>query len=162
MNAAMLQPSRTAGSLETSTMSGREEMKTPKSTQLTIPTSSALPPPHILLFAADVYFRYCYNHPYSLFHEARFRHRLVNGEIPEYLVWAFLASARRFSTIPHHHFEGGDSVGAFAKRSWETFNVPWDGPKTGEEALSILQTVIILVTVEHTGKWQNVPLVVDE
>lgn len=115
----------------------------------------ALPPPRILLFAADVYFKYCYNHPYSLFHEGRFRQRLTAGEVPEYLVWAFLASSRRFSTIPHRQFEGGDSVGSLAKRSWETFNVPWDGPKDGEEALAIMQTVILLVCVEHTGKWKS-------
>lgn len=165
MTTAMLRSSQPVVPLETPIHPSCEEMKTPRSTQPSTNASShvnvtaplakpGLPPPHILLFAADVYFRYCYNNPYSLFHEDRFRQRLANGEIPEYLVWAFLASARRFSTIPHHHFEGGDTVGDLARRSWETFNVPWDGPETGEEALAILQTVVILVTVEHTGKWE--------
>jgi hypothetical protein len=160
MAAAMMQPSQPMIPLETPIQPSNDLTKctqtstnisSVRSTMIT-PSKPALPPSHILLFAADVYFRYCYNHPYSLFHEGRFRQRLAAGEIPEYLVWAFLASSRRFSTIPHHHFEGGDSVGSLAKRSWETFHVPWDGPKDGEEALAILQTVILLVNVEHTGK----------
>lgn len=160
MTAAMMQPSQPSVPIETP-ISRSNDLTTSTQTStnvsavrnaMIVPSKPALPPAHILLFAADVYFRYCYNHPYSLFHEGRFRQRLAAGQVPEYLVWAFLASSRRFSTIPHHRFEGGDSVGSLAKKSWETFNVPWDGPRDGEEALAILQTVVLLVNVEHTGK----------
>ncbi|KEF59065.1 uncharacterized protein A1O9_03908 [Exophiala aquamarina CBS 119918] len=159
MTAALMQPSQSLIPRETTILTSNEVTKciqpTSNISSIQSPMLAAskpvLPPAHILLFAADVYFKYCHNHPYSLFHEGRFRERLAAGEVPEYLVWAFLASSRRFSTIPHHHFEGGDSVGSLAKRSWETFNVPWDGPKDGEEALAIMQTVILLVCVEHTA-----------
>ena len=163
MTASMMQPTQRSVPLETAIQKRKDPAKSiqPSSAICEFPSSmpalskSEIPPTHVLLFAADVYFKYCYNHPYSLFHEGRFRQRLAAGEVPEYLIWAFLASSRRFSAIPHHHFEGGDSVGALAKRSWDTFNVPWDGPKNADEALAIMQTVILLVCVEHTGKWKS-------
>lgn len=114
-----------------------------------------LPSAHILLFAADVYFRFCHNQPYSLFHEGRFRQRLIAGSVPDYLTWAFLASARRFSSFPHRDFEGIDNVTALSRRAWETFPVPWQGPSNAEEALSIMQAIVLIVSVEHPGENAN-------
>lgn len=118
----------------------------------------ALPSKNVLIFAADIYFRFCYNQPYSLFHEERFRQRLSAGDVPEYLVWAFLASSRRFSALPNHEIEGGDSVSALAKNAWDSFIVPWAGPANAEDALSIMQTTVLLVSVEHTGKLESLDL----
>jgi hypothetical protein len=120
-------------------------------------SKSPLPPTHVLLAAADIYFRYCYNQPYSLFHEARFRQRLAAGQVKDFLVWAFLAASRRFSTLPHHDFEGGDTVSNLARKAAAAFVVPWSGPANADEALSVLQYTALMVTVEHTGEccWAN-------
>lgn len=110
------------------------------------------PPVHTLLFAADVYFRFCHNQPYSLFHEATFRQRLVNGEVPDHLVWALLAAARRFATLPELHPQLPDDPLGLAKLSWENLKLPWNGVKDDQEAVSVIQTIVLLVNTEHTCK----------
>src|SRR5687768_13322362 len=47
--------------------------------------------------AADLYFQYCYNQPYSLFHEQSFRQSLASQTLPDYLCLALMATASRFS-----------------------------------------------------------------
>lgn len=115
----------------------------------TQPSIASLPPTHTLLFAADVYFRFCHNQPYSLFHEATLRHRLSTGQTPVHLAWALLASARRFSTLPDIPESLSADPLTMAHLSWECMQLPWSGAKSDEEAVQVCQTIVLLVNVEH-------------
>lgn len=107
------------------------------------------PPIETLLFAADVFFRFCHNQPYSLFHEATFRQRLVSGELPSHLVWALLAAARRYSSLPNLQLNDPDDAQLYAKKAWECMKLPWNGGVSDEEVVPILQAIILIVNVEH-------------
>lgn len=60
----------------------------------------SLPPIDHIRSAADLYFRYCHNQPYSLFHESSLRHKIEVGEVPTHLLFALLASTVRYSSDP--------------------------------------------------------------
>ncbi|VUC32646.1 unnamed protein product [Clonostachys rosea] len=107
------------------------------------------PPVHTLLFAADVYFRFCHNQPYSLFHEATLRHRLASGQVPTYLAWAILAAARRFSSLPDLHESISEDPLSLTKLAWDSLDLPWEGAKNDQEAVAIIQTIVLLVNIEH-------------
>ncbi|KAH7268504.1 fungal-specific transcription factor domain-containing protein [Fusarium solani] len=107
------------------------------------------PPIETLLFAADVFFRFCHNQPYSLFHEATFRQRLVSGELRPHLVWALLAAARRYSSLPNLQLNDPDDAQFYAKKAWDCMKLPWSGGVSDEEVVPILQTIILIVNVEH-------------
>ncbi|KAJ4215041.1 hypothetical protein NW759_010070 [Fusarium solani] len=110
------------------------------------------PPIETLLFAADVFFRFCHNQPYSLFHEATFRQRLVSGELRPHLVWALLAAARRYSSLPNLQLNDPDDAQFYAKKAWDCMKLPWSGGVSDEEVVPILQTIILIVNVEHPCK----------
>lgn len=132
---------------------------TESSTLLDMPTAvpSALggfvqPPLHTLIFAADVYFRFYHNQPFSLFHEATFRKRLAAGELPEHQIWALLAVARRYSTLPDLQLSAVDDAICFAKRAWDCMKLPWSGAARLEEAVPVIQTILLIVSIELPGK----------
>ncbi|KAM5356874.1 hypothetical protein ACJ41O_003520 [Fusarium nematophilum] len=108
-----------------------------------------LPPIHTLLFAADVFFRFCHNQPYSLFHEETFRRRLVAGELPNHTVWALLAAARRYSSLPDLQLNASDDALFYAGKAWECLKLPWDGGMSDEEVVPVLQTIVLIVNIEH-------------
>ncbi|KAH7016758.1 fungal-specific transcription factor domain-containing protein [Ilyonectria destructans] len=108
-----------------------------------------LPPIHTLLFAADVYFRFCHNQPYSLFHEPTFRSRLVSGTLPAHLVWALLSAARRYSTLPYLYLKSEDDAMVYARRAWECLKLPWNGSVNDEEVIPVIQTIVLIVNTEH-------------
>lgn len=107
---------------------------------------------HTLLFAADVFFRFCHNQPYSLFHEATFRRRLAAAELPQHQVWALLAMARRYSSLPDLQLSASDDAIFYARRAWECIDLPWGGTARDEETVQIIQSIIIIVGIEHPGK----------
>ncbi|KAL2205948.1 hypothetical protein CC79DRAFT_1369386 [Sarocladium strictum] len=112
-------------------------------------SSSELPQLQTLLFAADVYFRFCHNQPYSIFHEETFRRRLTLGELPTYLVWAFLSAARRYSSLPITQMGSRDDAAGYASRAWECIDLPWNTVPSPEEALHVCQAIILIVGTEN-------------
>ncbi|KAF4983687.1 hypothetical protein FDECE_17249 [Fusarium decemcellulare] len=107
------------------------------------------PQMHTLLFAADVYFRFCHNQPYSLFHEQTFRRRLVDGTLPPYLLWALLSVARRYSTLPAFQLATADDALVYATRAWECIDLPWNGGTSPEDIIPVIQAIILIVNTEH-------------
>lgn len=110
------------------------------------------PPSHTLLFAADIFFRFCHNQPYSLFHETTFRRQLLSGELPEHLVWAFLGSARQYSPLPDFQLQDVDDAMHYAAKSWDCIRLPWDGVATDAEVVAIVQSINLIVGIEHPCK----------
>ncbi|KAF5551844.1 transcriptional regulatory [Fusarium mexicanum] len=93
--------------------------------------------------AADLYFQYCHNQPYSLFHEETFRHRLVAQTLPEYLCLALLATASRFSQSTRPLLLCADQAWELAiKRS--TANID------SAESLMIAQTIHLLCVIDYS------------
>ncbi|KAL2071963.1 hypothetical protein VTL71DRAFT_11306 [Oculimacula yallundae] len=102
-----------------------------------------------LLFAADVYFRFCHNQPYSLFHEEDFRRRLTNNDLPIYLVWAFLSAARRYCKLLNTQTDSDDDSSACAGRAWKCIDLPWNVSTSQEEALHVCQAIVLIVGSEN-------------
>ncbi|KAL6415967.1 hypothetical protein AUP68_00174 [Ilyonectria robusta] len=112
-------------------------------------TENTLPPVHTLQAAADVYFRYCHNQPYSFFHEPTFRRRLASGELPTHLVWALLSAVRRYSSLPDLNLKSEDDAMVYAARAWGCLKLPWGGVPDDEDALLVVQTIILIASTEH-------------
>ncbi|KAF5551666.1 transcriptional regulatory [Fusarium mexicanum] len=110
--------------------------------------ASERPQPSSLLFAADVYFRYCHSQPYSLFHEPTFRQRLADDTLPTYLLWGFLSAARRYSSLPVTQVNCSDDASSYAAKAWETIELPWTGNAPAEKILTVIQTIILIVSTE--------------
>ena len=109
-----------------------------------------MPDLETLLSAADIYFQYCHNQPYSLFHEASFRQRLRKGEIPKHLAFAFLATTIRFSADPRYQHNKYEAISAYAAESWKAIVLPWNGVDTAA-GVSILQAIFLLSVIDYTG-----------
>ncbi|KAG4263864.1 hypothetical protein FPRO03_09140 [Fusarium proliferatum] len=93
--------------------------------------------------AADLYFQYCHNQPYSLFHEETFRNRLTAQKLPDYLCLALLATASRFSRSTRPLLLCADQAWELAiKRS--TANID------SAESLTIAQTIHLLVVIDYS------------
>lgn len=107
---------------------------------------------HALQLAADIYFRFCYNQPYSLFHEATFRQRLASGDLPEYLLWAVYGAACRYSRVLQQDSALHEDGLTFFKIAWERMQVPWNPSPNQQEILPVLQTLVLLVSNEHPGE----------
>lgn len=107
---------------------------------------------HTLQLAADIYFRFCYNQPYSLFHEATFRQRLASGDLPEYLLWAFYGAACRYSRLIQQGTASREDGLPYIKIAWDRMQIPWNPSPNDREILPVLQTLILLVSNEHPGK----------
>lgn len=115
------------------------------------PSPFSRPPPlETIIGAADIYFRYCHNQPYSLFHEDNFRTRLASNEVPQHLLFAFLASAVRYSEDPYYEDKVG-AISTYAVQAWKAMVLPWNGVET-DVGISILQTILLLAIIDYTGK----------
>ena len=103
-----------------------------------------------IIGAADIYFRYCHNQPYSLFHEESFRNRLASNEVPQHLLFAFLASSVRYSEDPYYEDKVG-AISTYSVQAWKAMVLPWNGVETGV-GISIVQTILLLAIIDYTGK----------
>ncbi|KIW85127.1 hypothetical protein Z517_00516 [Fonsecaea pedrosoi CBS 271.37] len=110
-------------------------------------------PSTVLSETVDIYFAYCHNQPYSLFHEANFRQRLSCGEIPPHLLFAIMASAVRFSHNPF--FGDRHSMAVFyANQSWKSI-VSSCFSATRIEDLQTLQSLTLLSIFDFSGKGRH-------
>lgn len=104
-----------------------------------------------LISAADLYFQYCHNQPYSLFHEESFRQRLASQEPPVYLRLAFLATASRFSHLGHVHRATG-VLSMYADQAWALVVKHSAVATDCADALYIAQTIHLLCVIDYSGR----------
>ncbi|UPK95802.1 hypothetical protein LCI18_006737 [Fusarium solani-melongenae] len=102
-----------------------------------------------LISAADLYFQYCHNQPYSLFHEESFRQRLASQELPVYLRLAFLATASRFSHLGHAHRATG-VLSMYADQAWALVVKHSAVATDCADALYIAQTIHLLCVIDYS------------
>ncbi|KAJ5204619.1 uncharacterized protein N7498_005498 [Penicillium cinerascens] len=118
---------------------------------VTVPSAvlnNQLPPPYIVRTAADLYFRYCHNQPYSLFHEGSLRNKIELNELPKHLLLALVASTVRYSSDLFFSDKNA-AVSAYAHQSWKAIVMPWNGIQSDAE-LSIVQTILLLAIIDYT------------
>ncbi|KAH8799737.1 fungal-specific transcription factor domain-containing protein [Xylogone sp. PMI_703] len=127
------------------------EARSPNGINISAEESDSVPQTYTVLFAADIYFRFCHNQPYSLFHETHFRRRITAGEVPEYLLWAFLATACRYCALPDEGPNGAGDVALYASRAWRKLSIPWDGFIGEQEAVDIVRTILLVASIELTS-----------
>ena len=108
------------------------------------------PPIETQLAAADVYFRYCHNQPYSLFHEESLRRKMAANEVPHHLLFAFLASAVRYSEDEYYEDKVA-AISTYAMQSWKAMVLPWNGIKN-DAGIATVQTILLLAIIDYTGK----------
>ena len=112
---------------------------------------SVPPPLSVLKKLIDVYFANCQNQPYCFFHESTMRKRLLDGEVPQYLVLAFAATATRYSMHPFFEDKQTIAVEAYAKASWA---ILLERVFAGDDCIDITvaQATVLLAIIEYTGK----------
>ncbi|KAL4913028.1 fungal-specific transcription factor domain-containing protein [Aspergillus aurantiobrunneus] len=118
-------------------------------TSESVPLAGLVPLP-VLVSVIDTYFQHCHNQPYSFFHEQTFRDRFEQNQIPDYLLFAVLAIATRFST--HSFFEGKAQEAAltFANNSWKSvMAICLAGVSIAD--LMTVQTMILLSIVDFNA-----------
>jgi hypothetical protein len=102
----------------------------------------------MIMAAADTYFHYCHHQPYSLFHEESHRQRLQSNTVPKALLYAFVATAQRYWSIPQE--EKARVVTSYATKAWSMVNLPWNGEDT--DIFPTIQTILLLSVIDYTGK----------
>ena len=112
---------------------------------------SVPPPLSVLRKLIDVYFANCQNEPYCFFHESTMRKRLLDGEVPRYLVLAFAATATRYSMHPYFEDKQIAAVEAYAKASWA---ILLERVFAGDDCIDITvaQATVLLAIIEYTGE----------
>lgn len=159
-----LQSSLTQMASKISPASGTVEASSEPDVDVTVSEAyTRLPPPEIIRAAGELYFRYCHNQPYSLFHEASFLQKLDHGDVPRHLQFALVASTVRYSNDPWFEDKAA-AVSGYAQQSWKAIAMPWNGIQSDTE-LSIVQTILLLAIIDYTdgrtqGSWIKVGLAI--
>lgn len=79
------------------------------------------------------------------------RKRLLDGEVPRYLVLAFAATATRYSMHPYFEDKQIAAVEAYAKASWA---ILLERVFAGDDCIDITvaQATVLLAIIEYTGE----------
>lgn len=123
------------------------------------PALNDMPPTEMLLSAADSYFENCHNQPYSLFHESSLRAELSEGRLPSYLVFAFLATAIRFSTDCQSNDSRFEAISRYAERAWKEIML-FGGGLEKLDGLNAIRALILLSVIDYTGQCIPSPLII--
>ena len=98
----------------------------------------------------DTYFSRCHNQPYAFFHESIFRYRLDTGQLPDFLVFALLATALRFYTGPYYGEQQQEALKQYANASWRFIAAHW---VAAEEVptIEVVQAITFISIIDFTG-----------
>ena len=116
---------------------------------------STLPDHSMFQSLIDTYFEYCHNQPYAYFHEEMFRHDYEAGLLPDYLLYAFAATACRFSDREVYKQHRNEAIDAYAHAS---FSQIFEHSFSDAEMLEVYMVIALamLAVVEFSGEsWQR-------
>lgn len=105
----------------------------------------------------DLYFRYCHNQPYSLFHEGLLRDRYKEESLPDYLILSISAYALRFSHRALYGERTDEVMTRCAMAAWSKIVILWNSCKDGETDLHMIQSLHLLSIIDFTGKFATDP-----
>ncbi|KAJ3560206.1 hypothetical protein NPX13_g9383 [Xylaria arbuscula] len=111
---------------------------------------AGLVPQPVILSLVDDFFRCSHNQPYSFFHEQSFRRRLSDGLIPNYLLFAVLATAVRFSSHPFFESQAHEAAITFANKSWKAI-VSSCFARDEKATIMTIQTITLLAIFDFTA-----------
>ncbi|KAI1615945.1 fungal-specific transcription factor domain-containing protein [Exophiala viscosa] len=109
-----------------------------------------LPPASVLEGACNTFFHYCHNQPYTFFHEGNSRQRLLNGAWPSYLLFAFLASAMRYSTDPWFDGKHAAALEEYASNSWKLIVTSGCAVEEGADT-AVVQAISLLAIIDSAA-----------
>lgn len=70
--------------------------------------------------------------------------------MPQHLLFAFLASAVRYSSDPYYKDKVG-AISTYAVQAWKAMVLPWNGIEKDDVGISIVQTILLLAIIDYTG-----------
>ncbi|CZT24275.1 uncharacterized protein RCC_09995 [Ramularia collo-cygni] len=122
------------------------------------------PPPHIVARLADVYFSNCQNQPYCFFHEGNMRKRLNTGDLPQYLLLVFAASAVRYSRDDYFKPNPLLAVSTYASQAWAMLRThvfeSESCPDLEAAQATTLLAVIDFTAGQHRQAWVKIGLAI--
>ena len=115
---------------------------------------SSIPDQPVFLSLIDLYFERCHNQPYAHFHEEVFRQDYEAGLLPEYLLYAFAATACRFSDQEFYRDRRHEAIESYAQAS---FSQIFEHSFSEAEILEVymVTALAMLAVVEFSGKEQS-------
>ncbi|KAL2822777.1 fungal-specific transcription factor domain-containing protein [Aspergillus cavernicola] len=102
----------------------------------------------IFLEACDVFFRHYHNKPYTLFNPALFHRKVLLRQIPQYLQFAFIATAVRFSSQLQWKQRKQATIDSYAQASWEMIISSPDGLGDSSSDVSVIQALALLAIID--------------
>ncbi|TVY37813.1 putative transcriptional regulatory protein [Lachnellula subtilissima] len=113
-------------------------------------SNHSLPPAHVLSSLVDTYFTHVQNQPYCFFHPRRFRQRLSDGLLPDYLLFAVLASALRFSNNSYYNGAYAEATTMYARESWKQIVMSWLATESDPD-IGLCQAITLLSIIDFTA-----------
>lgn len=111
---------------------------------------SRLPSMDTMRSLIDVYFEHCHNQPYAFFHEATFRQSFDKQALSEYLLYAVVATACRFSEHEYYRDHRAEAISFYANASWaRLFEHSFSYQQSME--LSMVQATCMLAVIDFAG-----------
>ncbi len=107
--------------------------------------------PSTLQSLADTYFRYCHQQPYTYFHESTFRQSLNDATLPSYLVFAFAATAVRYSNEPCFVGRRTEAMDCYSRLAW-TEIMEQSFSDDHDPSISTVQAANMLGVVDYVGE----------
>jgi hypothetical protein len=115
--------------------------------------------PQLIESIFDIYFQFCHNQPYSLFHEGRLRDRLRSGSLPDYMIYAISAYALRFSQGSLFGDRTEQIMESYAVTAWLRLVIRWNSACDEPTDLPIIQTMLLLSIIDFSSKLSSLNLV---
>ncbi|CAK1359061.1 unnamed protein product [Cercospora beticola] len=120
-------------------------------TVITSPKGSySLPSSSTFQSILDIYFTFCHNQPYSFFHASSLRQKHFDGQLPEYVICAILATSMRFATGLLASSDCRFSAEACADRAWQLL-APLCFGDLEHGDVSVVQAVTLLSIFDFTS-----------
>lgn len=114
--------------------------------------------PQLIESIFDIYFQFCHNQPYSLFHEGRLRDRLRSGSLPDYMIYAISAYALRFSQGSLFGDRTEQIMESYAVTAWLRLVIRWNSGCDEPTDLPIVQTMLLLSIIDFSSKLSSLNL----
>ncbi|KAL5336605.1 fungal-specific transcription factor domain-containing protein [Aspergillus crustosus] len=119
----------------------------PKMAPQTSPNAHA-----IFLEASRIFFHHYHNKPYTLFNPALFHTKAKSDLIPQFLQFAFIATAVRFSSQLQWKQRKQKTIDSYAQCSWELIMSSPEGLGESDSSdVSVIQALALLAIIDATA-----------
>ncbi|PTU24164.1 hypothetical protein P175DRAFT_0527619 [Aspergillus ochraceoroseus IBT 24754] len=113
-------------------------------------TRASPSPQDVFLEACDIYFLHSHNKPYSLFNPDLLQRKIEQGQVPQYLQFAVIATAVRFSSHIQWKERKQKTIDSYAQCSWAMIMSSPDGLGDSSD-VSVIQALTLLAVIDATA-----------